>query len=109
MHTSIARALNSTSPSNSQEASFKNESGKLLLRIPYGETRSYGDLAKELGNIKAVRAVASANGANSMSLIVPCHRIIESNGNLGGYAGGLPVKRKLLDLESNAAEQMPLF
>ena len=44
-----------------------------------------------------------------MSLIVPCHRIIESNGNLGGYAGGLPVKRKLLDLESNAAEQMPLF
>ncbi|MGB0373125.1 MAG: methylated-DNA--[protein]-cysteine S-methyltransferase [Opitutales bacterium] len=84
---------------------FQRSVWNALLQIPYGETRSYSELAESLGNLKAIRAVASANGANSMSILVPCHRIIESNGGLGGYAGGLSVKRKLINLESNGAEQ----
>ena len=84
---------------------FQKRVWEYLITIPYGETRSYGQMAEDLGDIKAVRAVASANGANSMSLIVPCHRIIESNGGLGGYAGGLPAKKKLLELESGQADR----
>jgi methylated-DNA-[protein]-cysteine S-methyltransferase len=72
-----------------------------LIKIPYGNTASYLELAKSIGNEKAVRAVASANGANAISLMIPCHRIIGSNGDLVGYAGGLPVKKKLLKLEHN--------
>ena len=79
---------------------FQKRVWEYLIRIPYGETRSYGQMAQEMGDVKAVRAVANANGANAMSLIVPCHRITESNGGLGGYAGGLPAKKKLLELES---------
>ncbi len=71
-----------------------------LLRVQYGETASYLDIAKRIDNPKAVRAVASANGANAIALIVPCHRIIESNGELGGFGGGLAVKKRLLRLES---------
>ena len=72
-----------------------------LIKIPYGTTASYLELSKNIGNEKAVRAVASANGANSISIMIPCHRIIGSNGDLVGYAGGLPAKKKLLELESN--------
>ena len=72
-----------------------------LIAIPYGTTSSYLNLAKSIGNEKAVRAVASANGANAISIMIPCHRIIGSNGDLVGYAGGLDVKRKLLEIESN--------
>ena len=72
-----------------------------LMQIPYGTTASYLELSKNIGNEKAVRAVASANGANAISILIPCHRIIGSNGDLVGYAGGLDVKRKLLVLESN--------
>jgi methylated-DNA-[protein]-cysteine S-methyltransferase len=72
-----------------------------LIQIPYGTTASYLELSKNIGNEKAVRAVASANGANAISILIPCHRIIGSNGDLVGYAGGLPVKKKLLELESN--------
>ncbi len=72
-----------------------------LLQIPYSKTASYLQLAKNIGNEKAVRAVASANGANTIGIIIPCHRIIGSNGNLVGYAGGLPAKKKLLDIERN--------
>ena len=72
-----------------------------LVKIPYGMTASYLELSKCIGNEKAVRAVASANGANAISIIVPCHRIIGSNGDLVGYAGGLPAKKKLLELEKN--------
>ena len=72
-----------------------------LMKIPYGTTASYLELSKNIGNEKAVRAVASANGANSISIMIPCHRIIGSNGDLVGYAGGLDVKKKLLALESN--------
>ena len=71
-----------------------------LLQIPYGNTLSYLQLSKILGNEKTIRAVATANGANALSIIVPCHRVIGSNGELTGYAGGLTAKRKLLDIES---------
>ena len=74
---------------------------KALLEVPYGSTSTYSNIAKDINNVKAVRAVANANGANSISIIVPCHRIIGSNGELVGYAGGLPVKEKLLKLENN--------
>jgi len=74
---------------------------KALGHIPYGETLSYLELSKNIGNEKAVRAVASAVGLNAMSIIIPCHRVIGSDGSLRGYAGGLEVKQKLLDLESD--------
>ncbi len=70
-----------------------------LMQIPFGRTASYRDLAQNIGNEKAVRAVANANGANAISILIPCHRIIGSNGDLTGYAGGLSTKKKLLELE----------
>ena len=70
-----------------------------LRRIPYGETISYAELARRIGNPAAVRAVGAANGANPVAIVVPCHRVIASNGSLCGYGGGLDVKRKLLELE----------
>ena len=72
-----------------------------LLDIPYGSTVSYGELAKQLDMPKAVRAVADANGANAISIFAPCHRVIGSNHTLVGYGGGLPAKKRLLDLEIN--------
>jgi methylated-DNA-[protein]-cysteine S-methyltransferase len=72
---------------------------KLLEKIPYGETRSYGDLARELGDISLAQAVGAANGRNPLSVIVPCHRVVGADGRLVGYAGGLARKRVLLDLE----------
>lgn len=70
-----------------------------LLRIPFGKTKSYASLSQGLGDLKAIRAVASANGANALSIMVPCHRILGSDGSLTGYAGGLGTKKKLLRLE----------
>ncbi len=70
-----------------------------LNDIPYGETISYGELARRLGNPKASRAVGLANGANPIPIVIPCHRVIGSNGKLTGYGGGLPIKEKLLALE----------
>ncbi len=72
-----------------------------LMEIPYGKKASYLELAKNIGHEKAVRAVATANGANAISILIPCHRIIGSDGSLTGYAGGLPAKKKLLELESH--------
>lgn len=72
-----------------------------LIDTPFGTTLSYLELAKSIGNEKAVRAVATANGANAISIIVPCHRIIGGDGSLVGYAGGLDTKKRLLQLESN--------
>lgn len=72
-----------------------------LGTISYGTTSSYRELAERIGNKKAVRAVATANGANALSILIPCHRIIGSSGDLVGYAGGLNTKRKLLLLEQN--------
>jgi len=70
-----------------------------LLKIPYGETISYGELAHRIGNPKASRAVGLANGSNPIPIVIPCHRVIGSNGKLTGYGGGLPIKEKLLALE----------
>ncbi len=78
---------------------FQNAVWRELTRIPYGETVSYLELAKRIKNPKAVRAVGMANGANPIAIIVPCHRVIGSNGSLTGFGGGLPTKRALLDLE----------
>ncbi len=80
---------------------FQKKVWTALMRVPYGTTSSYLKLAQEIGNPKAVRAVAGANGANAIGLIIPCHRIIGSNGELVGYGGGLPVKKRLLKLENN--------
>jgi len=70
-----------------------------LCGIPYGETISYGELAKRVGNPKASRAVGAANGQNPIPIIIPCHRVIGSDGKLTGFGGGLPIKQKLLALE----------
>jgi O-6-methylguanine DNA methyltransferase len=70
-----------------------------LTRIPYGETRTYQEMARAIGSPKAVRAVGAANGANPVAIVVPCHRVIGANGKLVGYGGGLPLKRRLLTLE----------
>jgi methylated-DNA-[protein]-cysteine S-methyltransferase len=78
---------------------FQQQVWKELTRIPYGETISYLDLANRIKNPKAVRAVGMANGANPIAIIVPCHRVIGSNGSLTGFGGGLPTKRALLELE----------
>jgi methylated-DNA-[protein]-cysteine S-methyltransferase len=90
---------------------FQKSVWHALLKIPYGETETYLSLSRKLGDEKSIRAVASANGANAISIIVPCHRIIGSDGKLVGYAGGLDVKKKLLRLESNGKypEQLELF
>ncbi|MFM9455720.1 methylated-DNA--[protein]-cysteine S-methyltransferase [Streptomyces europaeiscabiei] len=74
-----------------------------LTRIPYGETRSYGDLAGALGNPKASRAVGLANGKNPVGIIVPCHRVVGSDGSLTGYGGGVERKQRLLDFEQGTA------
>ncbi|MER5534930.1 methylated-DNA--[protein]-cysteine S-methyltransferase [Streptomyces mirabilis] len=74
-----------------------------LRRIPYGETRSYGELAEALGNAGASRAVGLANGKNPIGIIVPCHRVVGANGSLTGYGGGLDRKQRLLDFESGTA------
>ncbi len=78
---------------------FQQSVWKVLQNIPYGETRSYLEQATALGNPKAVRAVASANGHNRIAIIIPCHRVIGSDGKLVGYGGGLHRKKWLLDLE----------
>ena len=87
-------------PLNLIGTEFQQSVWKQLQEIPFGETRSYLKLSQQLGNEKAIRAVASANGANAISVIIPCHRIIGSNKDLVGYAGGLPAKKKLLELEN---------
>ena len=79
---------------------FQNQVWKALMDIPYGKTVSYIQLSKAIKNEKAVRAVASANGANALALIIPCHRVIGADGKLVGYGGGLNAKKKLLILEN---------
>ena len=84
---------------------FQKRVWNLLLEIPFGKTLSYVSLSRRLGDEKAVRAVARANGDNAHSIIVPCHRILGSDGSLTGYAGGLRTKQKLLQLESASLQQ----
>jgi O-6-methylguanine DNA methyltransferase len=80
-----------------------------LREIPYGETRSYAQVARQIGHPRAVRAVGTANGANPLSLVVPCHRVIASGGKLGGYGGGLELKRRLLAMEQTGPTQRQLL
>lgn len=87
---------------------FQKQSWQALCQIPYGQTRSYKEQAQSLGNPRAVRAVASANSQNKISILIPCHRVIGSDGRLTGYAGGLPRKQFLLALEREQ-QQTDLF
>ncbi len=80
---------------------FQRRMWAAVAGIPYGETRTYAEIALAIGKPRAVRAVGAANGANPLPLVVPCHRVIGSDGSLTGYGGGLDVKRKLLEMESN--------
>ena len=85
---------------NPEGTHFQKQVWKLLEQIPYGKTISYLELSKQLGDVKAIRAVANANGKNPLWIIIPCHRVIGSDGSLTGYAGGLQRKQWLLEHES---------
>jgi len=93
---------------NPKGTEFQQKVWKALLEIPYGKTISYMDQTKKLGDVKAIRAVASANGKNPLWIVVPCHRVIGTNGSLTGYAGGLSRKKWLLEHE-NPTTQQSLF
>jgi methylated-DNA-[protein]-cysteine S-methyltransferase len=82
---------------------FEKKVWSKLAKIPYGQTRSYKEIAQAIGHPKAFRAVGNANGKNSLPLIIPCHRVIESNGGLGGFGHGIQVKKQLLDFEKSHA------
>ena len=83
---------------------FQRQVWGALLKIPYGETRSYGAVAKAIGQPKAARAVGLANNQNPVTIIIPCHRVIGADGSLTGYGGGLPRKRRLLELEARFSQ-----
>ena len=93
---------------NPSGTDFQKKVWEALLQIPFGKTISYLELSKQLGDAKAIRAVASANGKNPLWIVVPCHRVIGTNGDLTGYAGGLHRKKWLLEHES-PAKQTTLF
>ena len=93
---------------NPQGTDFQKKVWKALLEIPFGKTMSYQDLSIKLGDVKAIRAVAAANGKNPLWIVVPCHRVIGSDGSLTGYAGGLWRKKWLLEHE-NPVKQQSLF
>lgn len=80
--------------------SFQKKALRYVARIPYGKTRTYGEIARSIGSPGAARAVGSANARNNLPLVIPCHRVVATNG-LGGYGGGLPLKKKLLKLEGS--------
>ncbi len=97
-------------PLNFAGTHFQKGVWEELAKIPYGETISYTELSKRLNNPLGIRAIASANGANALSIIIPCHRIIGANGDLVGYAGGIAAKKKLLELEGALIQnQLDLF
>ena len=86
---------------------FQKSVWRALVKIPFGETRTYGEIAKDLGNPKAVRAVGAANGRNPIAIVAPCHRVIGANGTLTGFAGGLKAKAHLLNIENKGAKMDP--
>ena len=90
-------------PLDPRGTDFQRSVWRALVAIPYGETRSYADVARAIGRPQAVRAVGAANGANPLALVVPCHRVIAADGTLGGYGGGLPLKARLLAMERSRA------
>ena len=93
---------------NPSGTAFQRKVWQALIEIPFGKTMSYMELSKKLGDVKAIRAVASANGKNLLWIVVPCHRVIGTNGSLTGYAGGLWRKKWLLDHESPSQQQILL-
>jgi methylated-DNA-[protein]-cysteine S-methyltransferase len=93
---------------NPKGTDFQQSVWQELLNIPYGKTLSYMELSKKIGDVKAIRAVAAANGKNPLWLVIPCHRVIGTDGSLTGYAGGLWRKKWLLELE-NPTNQQSLF
>lgn len=92
-----------TVPLDFQGTAFQKSVWKALLTIPFGETRTYADIARQIGKPTAFRAVGAANGKNPISIIAPCHRVIGSSGSLTGFAGGLAAKARLLKLEGGRA------
>ncbi len=88
-------------PLSAEGTDFQKSVWKELAKIPYGESRSYKEIAVAVGDASASRAVGMANGKNPLCIIVPCHRVISSDGSLGGYSGGLSIKKRLLSLEKN--------
>lgn len=89
-----------TFPLEPAGTAFEKRVWKALEKIPYGETRTYGEIARAIGNPTAARAVGAANGRNPIPIVVPCHRVVAAGGKLGGFGGGLPLKKKLLSLEA---------
>ncbi len=94
-----ARRCEFTFPLDLRGTPFQLQCWRALLQIPYGETRTYADIARAIGRPRAFRAVGMANNRNPIAIVVPCHRVIASDGTLCGYGGGLDIKRKLLELE----------
>ena len=94
-----------TIPLDLRGTPFQRQAWKALLAIPYGRTRSYGDIARQIGRRRAYRAVGQANHRNPMAIVVPCHRVVAADGGLGGYGGGLDRKQFLLDLEQRGRRQ----
>ena len=92
-----------TVPLDLEGTSFQKRVWKALRTIPYGQTRSYGEIARQVGNPRAARAVGMANHENPIAIVVPCHRVIAGDGSLGGYAGGLKKKSTILNLEKSHA------
>lgn len=90
---------------NPEGTDFQKKIWKLLLTIPFGKTTTYLELSKQYGDVKAIRAVANANGKNPLWIVIPCHRVIGSDGSLTGYAGGLHRKKWLLEHESPNKQQ----
>ncbi|MCI0509447.1 methylated-DNA-[protein]-cysteine S-methyltransferase [Chromohalobacter marismortui] len=95
-------------PLDPQGTPFQQRVWQALARIPFGETRSYAEIARDIDNLKAVRAVGAANGRNPLPIVVPCHRVIGRDGTLTGYAGGLERKAWLLELERTHIRHHPM-
>ncbi len=96
-------------PLDARGTEFERSIWERLRAIPYGRTTSYGAIAAELGLLNGARAVGRANGTNPIPIVIPCHRVIGSNGELTGFGGGLPLKRALLEFEGALAPELPLF
>lgn len=90
---------------NLKATEFQKAVWKETMKIPYGQTRTYKEIAKRIGKPKSYRAVGNALGVNPLLVIIPCHRVISSNGSLGGFSGGLKLKKFLLDLEKKHKKQ----
>lgn len=94
-------------PLNLQGTAFQKSVWQALKKIPFGKTCSYREIANKIGNTGAMRAVGNANGKNPISILIPCHRVVQSNGELGGYSGGAALKAFLLNLESGSKKFSP--